>query len=73
MTSSLSSPGCSRPGLSWLPLMGFDFAGLVASGSAELETAQSFHNVRSLRHIPAFVRCELGSPLVPSLVVALLG
>ena len=29
MTSSLSSPGCSRPRLSWLPLMGFDFAGLV--------------------------------------------
>ena len=29
MTSSLSSPGCSHPGLSWLPLMGFDFAGLV--------------------------------------------
>ena len=44
---------------------------LVASGSAELETAQSFHSVRSLRHILAFVRCE--SPLVPSLVVELLG
>ena len=29
LTSSLSSPGCSRPGLSWLPLMGFGFAGLV--------------------------------------------
>ena len=25
----LSSPGYSHPGLSWLPLMGFDFAGLV--------------------------------------------
>ena len=29
MTSSLSFPGCSHPGLSWLPLTGFDFAGLV--------------------------------------------
>ena len=46
---------------------------LVASGSAELESAQSFHSVHSLRHILAFVRCELGSPLVPSLVAALLG
>ena len=36
---------------------------LVASGSAELETAQSFHSVHSLRHILAFVRYELGSPL----------
>ena len=54
-------------------VMGFDFAGLVASGSAELETAQSFHSVRSLSHILAFARCELGSPLVSSLVAALLG
>ena len=46
---------------------------LVASGSAELETSQSFHSVRSLRHILAFVRCELGSPFVPSLVAVLLG
>ena len=29
LTSSLSSSGRSLPGLSWLPLMGFDFAGLV--------------------------------------------
>ena len=29
LTSSLSSPVRSRPGLSWLPLMGFDFASLV--------------------------------------------
>ena len=29
LTSSMSSPGCSHQGLSWLPLMGFDFAGLV--------------------------------------------
>ena len=73
LTSSLSSPGRSLPGLSWLPLMGFDFARLVASGSAELDSAQSFHSVCSLRHILAFVRCELGSPLVPSPIAALLG
>ena len=35
---------------------------LVASGSAELDSAQSFHSVCSLRHVLAFVRCELGSP-----------
>ena len=46
---------------------------LVVSGSSELETAQSFHSVCSLCHILAFVRCELGSPLVLSLVAALLG
>ena len=46
---------------------------LVASGSVELETAQSFHSVHSLRHFLAFVRCELGSLRVPSLIAALLG
>ena len=46
---------------------------LVASGSAEPDSAQSFHSVCSLRHILAFGRCELGSPLVPSLIAALLG
>ena len=46
---------------------------LVASGSSELGAAQSVHSVLSLRHILAFVRCELESPLVPSLTVALLG
>ena len=46
---------------------------LVASGSAELDSAQSFHSVCSLRHILAFVRCELGSPLIPSPIAALLG
>ena len=46
---------------------------LVASGSAELDSNQSSHSVCSLRHILAFVRCELGSPLVPSPVAALLG
>ena len=71
LTSSLSSPGSSLPGLSWLPLMGFRLrrsGRLVASSSA-----QSFHSVCSLRHILAFVRCELGSPLHPSPVAALLG
>ena len=43
---------------------------LVASGSSELGAAQSVHSVLSLRHIPAFVRCELESPLVPSLTAA---
>ena len=45
---------------------------LVASGSLKLGAAQSGHSVLSLRHILAFVRCELESPLVPSLT-ALLG
>ena len=43
---------------------------LVASGSSELGAAQSVHSVFSLRHILAFVRCELESPLVPSLTAA---
>ena len=38
---------------------------LVASGLAELESAQLFHSVRSLHHTLAFVRCELGPPLFP--------
>ena len=46
---------------------------LVASGSSELGAAQLVHSVLSLRHILAFVRCELESPLVPSLTVAHLG
>ena len=37
-----------------------------ASSSAELDSAQSLHSVCSLRHILAFVRCELGSSLVSS-------
>ena len=40
---------------------------LVASGSLELGAAQLVHSVLSLRHILAFVRCELESPIVPSL------
>ena len=46
---------------------------LVASDFSELRAAQSVHSVLSLRHILAFVRCELESPLVPSLTAALLG
>ena len=46
---------------------------LVATGSSELGAAQSVHSILSLRHILAFVRCELESPLVPSLTVGLCG
>ena len=69
-------PRVFSPAVDMAPSHGFRLCWtgrLVASGSAELEAAQSFHSVRSLRHILAFVRCELGSPLVPSLVAALLG
>ena len=45
---------------------------LVASGSSELGAAQSVHSILSLSHILAFVRCELESPLVPSLTAACL-
>ena len=38
---------------------------LVASGSSELEAAQSVHSVLSFRHILAFVWCGLESPLFP--------
>ena len=63
MTYSLSFPGfrLRRSGR------------LVASGSSELGAAQSVHSVLSLRHILAFVRCELESPRVPPLTVALRG
>ena len=66
-------PRVFSPGVVMAPSHGFDFVGLVVSGSSELETTQSFHSVLSLRHILAFVRCELRSPLVPSLFAALLG
>ena len=46
---------------------------LVASGSSGLGAAQSVHSVLLLRHILAFVRCVLQSPLVPSLTAARLG
>ena len=46
---------------------------LVASGSSELGAAQSVHSVLSIRHILAFMWCELESPLVPSLTAARLG
>ena len=51
----------------------FDFSGLVASGSSELEAAQPVHSVFSLRRILAFVRCGLQSPLVSSLTAARFG
>ena len=62
MTSSLSFPGCSHPGLVVAPSPGFDFTCLVVSGSSELGAAQSVLSVLSLRHFLAFVRCELESP-----------
>ena len=67
MTSSLYFPGCSHPGLVVAPSPGFDFTGLVVSGSSELGAAQSVLSVLSLRHILAFVQCELESrpPLFP--------
>ena len=58
----LSFPGCSHPGLVVAPSPGFDFTGLVASGSSELEAGQPVHSVRSLRRSLAFVRCRLQSP-----------
>ena len=76
LISSLSFPGCSHPGFVVAPSHGFRLCRsgrLVASGSSELGAAQSVHSVLSLRHILSFVRCELESPLVPSLTVARLG
>ena len=73
MTSSLFFPGCSHPGLVVAPSPGFDFTGLVASGSSELGAAQSVLSVLSLRRILGFVRCELQSPLVSWLPAARLG
>ena len=55
------------------PSPGFDFTGLVVSDSSELGAAQSVLSVLSLRHILAFVRCELQSPLVSLLTAARLG
>ena len=69
-------PRAFSPGVVMAPSHGFRLrrsGRLVASGFAELDSAQLFHSVSSLRHILAFVRCELGSPLVPSPVAALLG
>ena len=64
------------PGVVMAPSHGFRLrwsGRLVASGSLELGAAQSVHSVLLLCHILAFVRCELESPLVPSLTAALLG
>ena len=62
------SPGVCRGSLSRVRLR--RSGRLVASGSSELRAAQSVHSVLSLRHILAFVLCELESPLVPSLTAA---
>ena len=62
MIFSLSFPGCSHPGLVVAPSPGFDFSGLVTSGSSELEATQPVHSVFSLRRILAFVRCGLQPP-----------
>ena len=56
-------PRVFAPGLSWLPLMGFDFAGLVnwlilAPRSRNLQSVRSF---LSLRYILAFVGSVLES------------
>ena len=70
LTFSLSFPGCSHPGLVVAPSPGFDFAGLVASGSSELEAAQPVRSVLSLRRSLAFVWCGLQSPppLIPRIL-----
>ena len=76
LTSSVSSPGCSHPGLSWLPLMGFDFAGLVAwllLAPRSWEPPSRSTPFSRFVTFWRFVRCELGYPLVPSLFAALLG
>ena len=66
----------SCPGFVMAPSHGFRLhrsGRLVTSGSSELGAAQSVHSVLSLHHVLAFVRCELETPLVPSLTAALLG
>ena len=58
-------PRVFSPGVVMAPSHGFRLrrsGRLVASGSSELETVQLLHSVLSLRHILAFVRCELGVP-----------
>ena len=65
------SPGVCRGSLSWVstsPVWATGCFWLLGAGSA-----QSVLSVLSLRHILAFVRCELESPLVPSLTAARLG
>ena len=69
-------PGVFSPEVVMAPSHGFRLrrsGRLVASDSSELGAAQLVHSVLSLHHILAFVRCELESPLVPSLTTALLG
>ena len=62
-------PRVFSPGVVMAPSRGFQLrcsGRLVASGSSELEAAQSFHSVPSLRHILAFL-CDAswGPPLFP--------
>ena len=70
-------PRVLSPGFVMAPSHGFRLrrsGRLVASVFSELEAAQSFHSVLSLRHILAFCAMRVGvPPLVPSLIVALLG
>ena len=68
-------PRVFSPGVVMAPSHGFRLrrsGRLVASDSSELEAARSFHFSRFVTFW-RFVRWELESPLVPSLIVALLG
>ena len=58
-------PRVFSPGVVMAPSHGFRLrrsGRLVASGSSELEAAQSFHSVLSLRHILAFCAMRVGVP-----------
>ena len=59
-------PRVFSPGVVMAPSHGFRLrrsGRLVASGSSELEAAQSFHSVLSLHHILAFCAMRVGVPL----------
>ena len=58
-------PWVLSPGVVMAPSQGFRLrrsGHLVASGSSELEAAQSFHSVLSLRHILVFCAMRVGVP-----------
>ena len=58
-------PRVFSPGVVMAPSNGFRLrrsGRLVASGSSELEAAQSFHSVLSLHHILAFCAMRVGVP-----------
>ena len=64
------------PGLSWLPLTGFDFASLVDWFILAPQSRNPHSQSRPFSRFVTFwrfVRCELESALVPSLTAALLG